>query len=186
MQGILHDKPASRARRRGRGKTAPTVRAEITAELVAKAEWLLTFGLRPVSIAARLKMPRYVVRVIAKDSKRPACAPPTEPKARRVPNACPSVDAITIRMVRRMLAVGQLPLSEIARQARVSESTVGAIARGQRHLGNGRNPYLMPGEWYVSDGTYCPACGAAVIVLPCRACRVREEIYLAFADFLLR
>jgi hypothetical protein len=135
----------------------------------------LLFGFKPSRIAARLGIRKYVVRVIARDKHRPVCAPPTEPKSRRIPNACRSIDASPIRMVHRMLAVGILPPGEIAREARVSESTVGAIARGERHAGEGFPPRLMEGERYVREGTRCSTCGANIIVIPCRACSLRKN-----------
>lgn len=151
-------------------------RKEITAEIVAGIERLLLFGLKPAAIASRLGVSRYVVRVIAGDKHRPACAPPTEPKSRRIPNACRALDASTVRMVRRMLDVGFLPPSEIAREARVSESTVSVIARGQWRVGERFPPRLMDGEQYVSEGTRCPTCGAAIVVVPCRACGARGDL----------
>jgi hypothetical protein len=156
-------------------------RVEVTADLVHRAEQMLTVGIGTSTIASRLGLTRYVVGVIVADHRRPGPPPPPPPPAsRRVPCACRSVDPGTIRLVRRMLDIHYLNHSEIAREAGVSESTVSAVARGARHLGMGLRPRLDAGERYVPEGARCPQCGASIVVLPCRACAV--ENYSASAS----
>ena len=160
-------------------------RTEITAACVARIERLLLFGFKPAAIARRLEISRYVVRVIAGDKHRPACAPPDRPKNRRVPNSCRWVDPATIRMVRRMLVVGILPPGEIAREARVSETTVTAIAHGQPSVGERHPPPLEDGERYLREGKRCPHCGAMVAVIPCRACALKKDFASTLGFFCL-
>jgi hypothetical protein len=157
------------------GEEARMNRREITADLVHRAEQMLTVGIAVPTIAAQLGTSRYVVGVIAGDLRRPGPPPPERKVTRRIPGACRSIDVGTMRLVRRMLDARYLNLSEIAREAGVSDSTVSDVALGKRDLGQGLRPRLREGEQYVREGARCPHCGAMVVVLPCRACVARRN-----------
>jgi hypothetical protein len=146
----------------------------ITPELVHRAEQMLWVDIEAPIVASQLGVSEYVVGVIAGDDRRPGPPPAPRPVSRRVTRACRSVDAGTIRLIRRMLDARSLNYVEIAREAGVSESTVSAVARGVRHLGTGLRPRLDAHEQYLPEGTRCTRCGLSVVVLPCRACAAED------------
>lgn len=152
-------------------RSIAVVHREITAAVVEDAERLIALGFPPADIAERLEISEYVVRVIAGDSQRTGRPAPRESK-RRHPNARRSIDVATVRLIRRMLAAGSTAHREIARHAGVSDSTVSAIAGGLRHLGDGMPPLLEAGERFCPEGVRCSTCGATLVVVPCRACRI--------------
>ena len=74
-------------------------------------------------------------------------------------------------MIQRMLAVGILNHSQIAREAGVSINFVTQIANGDRRAVSTLQPILNDGERFVPESVRCGGCGRRIYVLPCRACR---------------
>jgi hypothetical protein len=145
---------------------------EILAAVVAQVEGMLAKGFKHATIAAHLGLTQYVVDVIANDDEpRDKPVRPQRSVRRRVPNMKPGIDATTIRMVHRMLAVGILRHVEIAREAGVSPNTVSDVACGKRKALTLARPHLDTGERFVSEPMRCGHCHAMISVMPCRACR---------------
>lgn len=152
------------------------MRTEITTAMVAVAERLLAEGTSPATVAARLGMTRYVVRVIARDhDRRPIPPRPRRRGRRRVINSQRGIDASTIRSIQRMLATGILSNIGIAREAGVSPNTVSDVASGKRQAVTMIRPDLEKGERFLREPIRCSGCHAMISVAPCRACRVRRE-----------
>jgi len=151
-------------------------RKEITSSLVKQVETLLAEKVDSAAISGRLGITQYVVEVIANDVDRPVghSRPPCR-TSRRVPNTKPGIDASTIRMIQRMLAVGILNHAAIAREAGVSPNTVSDVAAGRRKAVTTRR--LNPGkdEQFLPQPIRCGECGSLISVAPCRACRARRE-----------
>jgi len=151
-------------------------RKEITSSLVKQIETLLAEKVDSAAISGRLGITQYVVEVIANDVDRPVghSRPPCR-TSRRVPNTKPGIDASTIRMIQRMLAVGILNHAAIAREAGVSPNTVSDVAAGRRKAVTTRR--LNPGkdEQFLPQPIRCGECGSLISVAPCRACRARRE-----------
>jgi hypothetical protein len=150
-------------------------RTEITAELVAEAERMMAERAQCATIASRLDVTPYVVRLIAGNRHLKSRGQVPQHGPRRLPNTPRGIDAVTIRMVQRMLAVGILPHVAIAREAGVSPTTVNDVARGKRLPISMSNPYLQQGEQFLPIPVRCDVCCAKISVLPCRACQARKD-----------
>ena len=87
----------------------------------------------------------------------------------------PGLDASTIRMIQRMLAVGILGHKAIAREAGVSPNMVTDVANGKRKAVTLSRPQLDEEEQFVREPIRCDQCGALISVVPCRACCARQE-----------
>jgi DNA invertase Pin-like site-specific DNA recombinase len=150
---------------------------EITSEIVAEIEELLAAEFTPVEIAAYFEISRYVVEVIARDEgNRSHPAPTPAPKSRpRILEPREPIDVSTIRMIERLLSVGTLSYAEIGRDMGVSKSTVRDVAGGKRTAIVVARPWLNAGETFLARPRRCGACGANLVVSPCRACVVRSE-----------
>ncbi len=137
---------------------------------------MLTAGVSVTQVATAVGVTPYVVQVIRDDpGPRNHRGPRRRATGRRVPNRQHGIDPSVIRMIARMLAAGTLPQMEIARCAGVSPGTVAAVARGKRPPACLRRPVLDDGETFLPEPVRCPQCGAAIVVVPCRACRARQE-----------
>jgi hypothetical protein len=150
----------------------------ITADVVQEADLLLTFGLDPATIADRLGITEYVVRLMATDPGRRRRRQPRQFSRHRVPNPCYWLDPTTIRMIRRMLDVGILHHGQIAREAGVSRSVVEKIANGER-LALGVSKILVfddLGERCLDQSIRCSGCGATISIVPCRTCRAQQSL----------
>jgi hypothetical protein len=146
-------------------------RTEITAAVVDQADRLLTFRLDHATIAKRLGLSEYVVGVIAGDRGRDGRQQPPDRPRRQMPDRPNAMDSSVVRMVQRMLAVGMLNYSQIAREAGVSLNFVAQIARGERPPISTLRPVLSDGEQFVPESARCDGCGRTIYVVPCRACR---------------
>lgn len=146
-------------------------RTEITAAVVDQADRLLTFRLDHATIAARLGLTEYVVGVIAGDRGRDGRQQPPDRSKRHMPDRPNAMDSSVVRMVQRMLAVGMLNYSQIAREAGVSLNFVIQIANGDRTAVSTLRPVLSDGERFVRESVRCGGCGRKIYVVPCRACR---------------
>ena len=152
------------------------VRTDITPALVEQAEQLLAAGVTVPVVAARLNITPYVVGVIANEpDRRPGPPPPPRTATRRVPNMQPGLDASTIRMIQRMLAVRILSHVEIAREAGVSPNTVTDVASGKRQAVTLSRPQRDEEEQFLREPIRCEQCRALISVVPCRACRATSE-----------
>ena len=150
-------------------------RKPITAAIVEAADRLLVFGIDYATIAARLGITEYVVSVMAEDKLRVGRSQPHDRFERHIHNRQNTVDAATVRMVQRMLVVGQLNHREIAREAGVSETLVVRIARGKRLAVTTTRFQLAEGERLLPERTRCSVCGAKNFIVPCRACKSRRQ-----------
>jgi hypothetical protein len=83
-------------------------RTKITAELVVKIEQLLDRGVDFPTITAQFGVTAYVVETIAAQRGRTVRAQPMVRSQRQVHNVRKQVDAVTLGMIERMLAVGLL------------------------------------------------------------------------------
>ena len=148
-------------------------RRPITAAITNEIDRLLAAGIGHTAIATQLGVTDYVVQVIAGDKDRP----PRRRTKRRVHNRQPGVDAITIRMIQRMLDVGILNSGEIAREAGVSRGVVEGLATGKREPVSTERPIVFKdlGERALRTPIRCSGCHATITVVPCRACRARRE-----------
>jgi hypothetical protein len=151
-------------------------RRQITAALVEEADRLLAQGMDHAVIVARLKITEYVVQVIGGDKLRVGRRQPPQHHPSAAVNPSRGVDAATIRMIRRMLAVGILNHREIAREAGVSDHLVGRVAAGQRlTLSTERLAVFKDlGEQFLPEPIRCSGCHALISIFPCRACRARR------------
>lgn len=147
-------------------------RTEITAELVAKADLLATFGIDAPMIAARLGITEYVADLLARNASLPPCLGQPHPSGQRAPNSQRGLEATTIRRIQRMLDVGWLNSQQIAREAGVSADIVGRVASGKRKALTLARPRLSRGERFLREPIRCRGCHALLSVVPCRACRL--------------
>jgi DNA-binding CsgD family transcriptional regulator len=150
-------------------------RAEITAELVAEAQRMLADGVDHATIAQRLDITPYVVGLLACNRHLKACGKTPRCVSRPVPNMQRGIDAVTIRMVQRMLAAGVLRQGEIAREVGISSNMVAEVAHGKRLPVSTWRPYLQEGERFLPAPIRCSVCRANISVVPCRACQARRE-----------
>ena len=152
-----------------------TQRREITAEVVQQVDRLLAEGVDHATISARLGITEYVVGVIAGDAhgheegeggdhSRPHVAPRQN-----------AVDAATVRMIQRMLAVGWLNHIQIAREAGVSPNFVSQVATGKRLVMATTRPPLDHGERFLPKTIRCSGCRRRILVVPCRICRALRQ-----------
>jgi len=150
-------------------------RREITAAVVEEADRLLAEGVDHAVIAARLKITEYVVQVIAGDKLRVGRRQPPQRHPSSAANPQRGVDAATIRMIQRMLAVRILNHREIARETGVSEHLVGRVAAGQRLTLSTERPAVFKDleERFLPQPIRCSGCHAMISIVPCRACRAR-------------
>jgi len=155
------------------------MRPEITPELIAQAERLLAEGHPQDQIAKELGITAYVVGLIAEQlgkssSKKPSCSrkPPRQRPCQPRPAG---LDAATIRLIQRMLALNWYHNSEIGLAARVSHDIVGAVKAGRRKAVNQARPVLSEGERFIPETIRCPTCGYRVEILPCRICAATRE-----------
>ena len=137
-------------------------RRPITADLVARADRLLEYEVKPQTVARRLGISPYVIRLIVRDKTRylrPVPPPrPDEP----APDPRRSTDAVTIRMIQRMLAINWLDYAEIGREAGVSQRLVEQVAAGRR-LAISTEQHMLDkefGEHAVRVPVRCPECHA--------------------------
>ena len=157
-------------------------RTEITAEVVAKADLLATFGIDPATIAARLGITEYVAGLLVRNVSLPPRLGQPQPSSRRAPNSQRGLEATTIRRIQRMLEVGWLNHQEIAREAGVSANIVAHVASGKRTALTLARPRLSRGEQFLPEPIRCRGCHALLSVVPCRVCRLHLA---ALADELL-
>jgi len=151
-------------------------RAVISAAVVGEAERMLAEGAKRAAISARLGVTPYVVELIARNRDlRPADTGQPLVSKHRVANPSRGIDAVTIRMIRRMLAAGVLRQGEIAREVGVSSNMVAEVAAGKRLPVSTWRPYLQEGERFLPEPIRCSVCRANISVIPCRACRARRE-----------
>lgn len=152
-------------------------RTEVTAELVAEAERMVAQGATTAAVATALGITPYVAELIANNRGCQPCGQSHERGPRRIPNAQKGHDAVTIRMVRRMLDGGMLRHVEIAREVGVSTNMVTDVARGKRLPISMCNPYLQEGERFLPEPIRCSVCRALISVVPCRACYTRRQAF---------
>lgn len=146
---------------------------EISSTVIIEIERRLAEGRTNADIAAELEITPYVVEVVANDVERSSLPPrPSRAACWRTPQSCRLIDPGTIRSIRRMLAVGWLTSTEIARETGVSNHLVATVAHGTRCIQRLR---VGPGERYAPEGERCPTCGALLAIVPCRACAIREK-----------
>jgi hypothetical protein len=152
-------------------------RREITAALVEEADRLLSKGVDRAVIAARLGVTEYVLEVMARDRFRNGRPQPRQQFAHGARTVQPGVDAATIRMIQRMLAVGILNYRQIAREAGVSPHIVEQVATGKRPpLSTERlRAFKDLRERFLPEPIRCSVCSAKIAIVPCRACRARRE-----------
>jgi len=146
-------------------------RREITAAVVEEADRLLAEGVDYATISARLGITEYVVRVIADDKHRRGRRQPRAYFKRRIHNRQNAVDAATVRMIQRMLAVGWLSHVRIAREAGVSANFVTQVAKGKRLPVATTRPALDEGERFLPEPIRCSGCRRRIAVVPCRICK---------------
>jgi DNA-binding CsgD family transcriptional regulator len=150
-------------------------RTEITAELVAQAERMMTDGAKCSTIARRLGITPHVVRLLARNRDLKPCGKKPRRVSRRVPNMQRGIDAVTIRMIQRMLEVGILRQVEIAREVGISPNMVSDVASGKRLPISTWSPYLQKDERFLPAPIRCSVCRGLISVAPCRTCRARRE-----------
>ncbi len=85
------------------------------------------------------------------------------------------VPVAKLELVERLLAEGELSHREIALTARVSRTTVQAIAGGRVSSTKQRERMLRRATHSSSFTGWCPACGCTVY-LPCYACALRAHL----------
>ena len=154
-------------------------RKPITARIVKEIDRLLAQNIEHGMIAVRLKVSEYLVRTIANDSERQNCvsAPPQRIRPQRKPYR--GVEAAEIRMIQRLLEVGVLKPSVIAREVRVSRDVVEEVACGKRIFASTERPLIFRdlGEQFFVVPKRCGECGARISIVPCRTCRaLRKKI----------
>jgi len=151
-------------------------RKQITAAVIEEADRLLAEGVDHTVIATQLGLTEYVVEVIAGDTIGRGRKQPPQKHTRRVTNAQKGIDAATIRMIQRMLAVKWMGFDQIARQAEVSRSVVKQVAAGKRLAISTGRPIVFKdlGEQFLPRPIRCPGCHAMISIVPCRACRARR------------
>jgi len=157
-------------------------RAPITAAVVEEIERFLSQQVAPEVIAKRLNVTAYVVEVIAGDESGRGQQPPPGRHDLRGVNSAQGIDAVTLRRIERMLAVGWLEHEEIGREAGVSANTVSNVALGRRPKGTTQRRRSPKGQLLLRDPIRCDGCGASVFSVPCRACYTR--LITAIDDWL--
>lgn len=151
-------------------------RRMVSAATIEKIEQLLAAGLQHNTIAAQCEVSRYIVWVVANDQNRPRKAP--RRRSRRKQEAlCEryQLDAVDVRRIQRMLAVGMLNAEEIGREVGVGADTVLRIANGQRPPITLLSVPLCDGEEFLPVPIRCQGCGGLVSVTPCRLCAARAR-----------
>lgn len=143
----------------------------ITAELVAEAERMLAKGGRQRTIAVKLGITPYIVGMIACNRRLEPRGKPLRHVSRRVGNYQKGIDAMTIRLIQRMLEIRMLPHSAIAREVGVAPSTVKRVASGTRSAISMWKPYLQEEEQFLAKPIHCRGCQKRIYVLPCRICQ---------------
>jgi hypothetical protein len=147
---------------------------EITAAVIAEIDRLLADGVDHATIARRFGLSTYVLAIIANEHGNVLLSHPIYRTGKHVHNAQKHVDAVTRRMIERMLIVGILRPNEIAREAGVSENTVRLIAKGENLISDTAAFYLQEGERFLHEPIRCDVCRALISVVPCRACNTRN------------
>ena len=145
----------------------------VTASVVGEIDRLLAEGLTPATISTRLNVSAYVVGVIAGDKIGRECQPPSGLSDCRAANRSDDVDAVTIRRIQRMLAVGWLNREQIAHEAGVVANTVSKVALGKRPLRTLRHMEVGDTQAVLREPIRCAGCGALLTVAPCQACYTR-------------
>jgi len=145
----------------------------VTASVVEKIDQLLAEGFNPAAISTRLSVSAYVVGVIAGDKIGRGRRPPSGGSACRAANRADDVDAVTIRRIQRMLAVGWLNREQIAHEAGVVANTVSKVALGRRPLRTFRHMEVGGTQAVLHVPIRCAGCGALLTVAPCQACYTR-------------
>ena len=149
------------------------LRTPITPAVVEEIDRLLAQKVAPEVIAQRLNVTPYVVGVIAGDESDRQREPPPGRYVRRAANSSRGIDAVTIRRIERMLAVGWLEHGQVAREAGVSANTVSKIACGKRLVSTARFKKSPKGQLILRNPIRCRHCGALVHIVPCQACYTR-------------
>jgi transcriptional regulator with XRE-family HTH domain len=149
------------------------LRTPITETVVEEIDQLLAQDVALEVIAKRLNITPYVVGVIAGDESGRGRQPPPGRYDGRAANGTQGIDAITIRRIERMLAVGWLEQEQVAREAGVSPNTVSEIALGRRPYFAARYRKSPKGQLILRDPIRCLGCGALVNIVPCQACYTR-------------
>lgn len=152
----------------------PTMRhRNTTATVVAGIDRLLDQGVPHVEIAERLGVSEFLVGVIAGDRIGRKRRVPPAITGPQLPTRPRSIDAATIRRIRRMLDVHILSYSQIATEAGVSTRTVERVAAGQRVPVGSERPFVFKdrGERLLKRPVRCRQCGAMIAIAPCRCCR---------------
>jgi hypothetical protein len=154
-------------------------RKPITARIVKQIDHLLAQSVEPGVIAAHLKVTEYLVRTIANDAERQNCITVPQHKVRPQRKPYRGVEAAEIRMIQRLLQVGMLKPSEIAREVGVSRDVVEQVAIGRRIFASTERPLIFRdlGEQFSVVPKRCGECGARISISPCRTCRaLRKKI----------
>jgi len=146
----------------------------ITAAVAEETDRLLAQGEDHVTIAARLKITEYVVGLMAENRENDDERSPPARSARRFPPWQKSVDAVTVRRMRRMIDIGWLNHTQIAREAGVSLNFVTKVAQGERPPISTERPVLDKGERFLPAPIRCSVCRARISIVPCRACRTQR------------
>ena len=158
----------------------PVDRPEVTAERIGQFERLLDSGVALDAAAGLMGLTPYVARLIRRHRRMPGAGPKRGNKGTHRPAHTRSgVEATTIRRIQRMLEVGWLEPTEIAREAGVSLNVVAEVATGRRDAISTTHATLDKGERFLARPVRCEECGGLISVLPCRVCRV--ERYARFA-----
>jgi hypothetical protein len=152
-------------------------RKPITAGVVEEIERLLAQGIGHGTIAACMSVTEYIVEVIAGDEMGRGREQPKQISSVAVPRFYRYVDAATIRMIQRMLAVGMLSRPQIAHEAGVSPQLVEKVLKGKRLPVSAQRPYVFKdlGEKFLEKPIQCDECEAMIEIVPCRACRARRQ-----------
>jgi len=145
----------------------------ITAAVAEEADRLLAQGEDHTVIAARLRITEYVVGLMAENRENDDQRPPA-PSAQRFPHRKNFVDAVTVRRIQRMLDVGWLNHTQIAREASVSSNFVTKVAQGERLPISTEHPVLDKGERFLPAPIRCSVCRGMISIVPCRACQTRR------------
>jgi hypothetical protein len=152
-------------------------RTRITGGLVSEIERLLDRNDDHATIAAGLDVGENVVSVIAGDKLRVGRPQVADLHEQRMLNGCRGIGAPTVRMVQRMLQVGILNQQQIAREAGVSPHIVEQVAAGLRGTVSTERPFVFADldERFMPVPVRCAECGVLISVVPCRACRARQN-----------
>jgi len=145
----------------------------ITAAVAEEADRLLAQGEDHATIAARLRITEYVVGLMAENRENDDQRPPAR-STQRFPHRKNFVDAVTVRRIQRMLDVGWLNHTQIAREAGVSLNFVTKVVQGERLPISTEGPVLDEGERFLPAPIRCSVCRGLISIVPCRACRTRR------------